>query len=157
MNLIQRTIRRVDVIQQRTPPAAFLWAVMKKFGNDSAGSLAALVAYYGFLSLFPLLLVLITVLGLVVTPATATKVIHSAISQFPIVGSQLTGPGGIHALKAGSAVGLVIGILGLVWGSLGICQAGQNAMARVWNVPTVDRPGYLPKLGRSVGFLVVLL
>jgi YihY family inner membrane protein len=157
MNPIQRTIRAIDDAQRRTPPVAFIWAVVKKFGNDQAGSLAALVAYYGFLSLFPLLLVLVTILGLIVTPHLRHLVLHSAIAQFPIVGTQLTGPNGIHALKEGSVVGLVIGLLGLVWGATGICQAAQNAMARVWNVPQVDRPNYLVRLLRSGAFLGVLL
>lgn len=157
MNAIRRIIRSVDAFQQDRPWLAFGWAVMKKFGDDSAGSLAALIAYYGFLSLFPLLLVLITILGLVATPKISHAVVHSALAQFPIVGNQLTGPRGIHALKAGSVVGLVIGLIGLLWGSTGVCQAGQRAMSQVWNVPEIDRPGFLPRLARSVGFLVVLL
>lgn len=83
--------------------------------------------------------------------------LHSALAQFPIVGNQLTGPKGIHALKAGSVVGLIVGLLGLIWGSQGITQAAQNAMASVWNVPGVHRPGFLPRLGRSAEFLAVLL
>lgn len=157
MNAIQRGLKKVDAFQQRTPPLAFAWAVLKKFGDDSAGSLAALVAYYGFLSLFPLLLVLITILGLVVTPAESHKVVGSAIGQFPIIGSQLTGPNGVHALKEGSVLGLVFGMLGLIWGALGIAQAAQRAMAQVWNVPGVNRPGFLPRLGRGVAFLILLL
>lgn len=157
MNAIQRTVKKVDAFQQRTPPLAFGWAVVKKFGDDQAGSLAALVAYYGFLSLFPLLLVLITILGLVLTPSESHKVVSSALGQFPIIGTQLTGPNGVHALKEGSAFGLVIGLLGLTWGSLGITQAAQNAMAQVWNVPGVARPGFVPRLGRGVAFLVLLL
>ncbi|MGH9103250.1 MAG: YihY/virulence factor BrkB family protein [Acidimicrobiales bacterium] len=157
MNPIPRVLRAVDLFQRRTPGLNFGYAVLKKFGQDSAGSLAALVAYYGFLSLFPLLLVLITVLGLVATPSVQHSVLHSALAQFPIVGNQLTGPRGIHSLRAGSVVGLIIGLIGLVWGSQGICSAAQNAMAGVWNVPQVDRPGYLQRLGRSVEFLAVLL
>ncbi|MGH9067101.1 MAG: YihY/virulence factor BrkB family protein [Acidimicrobiales bacterium] len=157
MKLVKRLIRRIDAFQQGRPVLSFLWAVVKKFGDDSAGSLAALVAYYGFLSLFPLLLVLITILGLIATPSISHRVVNSALGQFPIVGSQLTGPNGIHALKAGSVVGLIIGLVGLVWGSLGICQAAQRAMAGVWNVPKRDTPGYVSKLLRSVEFLIVLL
>ncbi len=157
MNAIQRTVKKVDAFQQRTPPLAFAWAVVRKFNDDSAGSLAALVAYYGFLSLFPLLLVLITILGLVLTPTLAHEVVGSAIGQFPIIGAQLTGPNGVHALKEGSVVGLIVGLAGLLWGSLGITQAAQRAMAQVWNVPVIDRPSYVPRLGRSVVFLVLLL
>jgi YihY family inner membrane protein len=157
MNAIQRTLKKVDAFQQRTPPLAFGWAVVKKFGDDSAGSLAALVAYYGFLSLFPLLLVLITILGLVLTPSLSHKVVDSALGQFPIIGPQLAGPNGVHALKEGSVVGLIVGLAGLIWGSLGITQAAQRAMAQVWNVPGTERPGAFAKLGRGVGFLVLLL
>lgn len=157
MNPIERGIRAVDAFQQAQRPLAFIFGVIKKFGDDSAGSLAALVAYYGFVSLFPLLLVLITILGLLVTPGTEKAVMHSALSQFPIVGNQLTGPNGIHALKAGSVVGLIIGLLGLLWGSQGITQTAQKAMATVWNIPGIKRPGFVPRLGRSAEFVAVLL
>lgn len=63
MNPAERTVRRVDSFQQRHPPVAFVFAVVKKFGDDRAGALAALIAYYGFVALFPLLLALTTILG----------------------------------------------------------------------------------------------
>lgn len=157
MNAIRQILRRLDAFQQATPPLAFAWAVVKKFGDDSAGSLAALIAYYGFLSLFPLLLVLITILGLVVTPTLAHEIVKSALGQFPIIGPQLAGPKGVHSLREGSVIGLILGLIGLLWGSLGITQAAQNAMAQVWNVPGVKRPGLVPRLGRGFGFLVLLL
>ena len=43
----------------------FVAAVIKKFSDDQAGQLAALISYYGFVSLFPLLLVFVTILGFV--------------------------------------------------------------------------------------------
>jgi YihY family inner membrane protein len=158
MNPIERGIRKVDDFQQRRPPLAFLFAVIKKFGDDSAGSLAALIAYYGFLALFPMLLVLITVLGLVFAndPGFQQRVVGSTLSQFPIVGPQLAGPHGVHSLRAGSVAGLIIGLIVLVWGSLGVTRAAQTAMAQVWNVPAVDRPGFGPRLVRSLGFVGVL-
>jgi YihY family inner membrane protein len=158
MNPVERGIRKVDDFQQRRPRLAFLFAVVKKFGDDSAGSLAALIAYYGFLALFPMLLVLITVLGLVFAndPGFQHRVVSSTLSQFPIVGPQLAGPHGVHSLRAGSVVGLIIGLIVLVWGSLGVTRAAQTAMAEVWNVPAVDRPGFVARLVRSLGFVGVL-
>ncbi len=158
MNPVERGIRKVDDFQQRRPPLAFLFAVVKKFGDDSAGSLAALIAYYGFLALFPMLLVLITVLGLVFAndPGFQHRVVSSTVSQFPIVGTQLTGPHGVHSLRAGSVAGLIIGLIVLVWGSLGVTRAAQDAMAEVWNVPPVDRPGFVHRLVRSLEFVGVL-
>ena len=65
MNAIQRTLQRIDAFQQRRKWLAFPFAVVKKFGDDRAGNLAALIAYYGFFSLFPLLLVMVSVLGFI--------------------------------------------------------------------------------------------
>ena len=158
MNPVEKTIRRIDGFQQRHTGPSFVFGVVKKFGDDSAGTLAALIAYYGFLSIFPLLLVLTTLLGLFFAHDTAlqTRIINSAVGQFPIVGKQLSGPHGVRSLRSGSVVGLAVGLIGLVWGSLGVSQAAQRAMAEVWNVPGVIRPGFLPRLGRSVEFLALL-
>jgi membrane protein len=158
VNPVQKVVRRVDALQQRNAPSAFVFGVVKKFGDDSAGTLAALIAYYGFLAIFPLLLVLTTLLGLFFSHDAALqhRILHSAVGQFPIVGQQLAGKNGVRSLHSGSLIGLIVGLLGLVWGSFGVSQAAQRAMAEVWNIPQVTRPGFLPRLGRSVSFLVLL-
>ena len=158
MNTLQRLVRHLDAVQQRHKATSFAFGVVKKFGDDAAGTLAALIAYYGFLSLFPLLLVLTTLLGLFFAhdQALHDRIVHSAVSQFPIVGSQLSGKHGIGSLRAGSVLGLVVGLVGLLWGSLGVSQAAQRAMAEIWNIPGVIRPGFLPRLGRSAAFLALL-
>ena len=156
---IKKIVLRLDAFQQRHHATAYLFGVVKKYGDDSCGSLAALLAYYGFLSLFPLLLLLFTLLGLLFghDVALQQRVIHSALAQFPVVGRQLARPGGISSLKSTSGVGLIISAVILLWGSLGVSQAAQRAMADVWNVPHVVRPGFAPRLGRSLGFLGVLV
>jgi inner membrane protein YhjD len=158
MNPLEKTVHRIDGFQQRHRVPSFVFGVMKKFGDDNAGTLAALIAYYGFLSLFPLLLVLTTVLGLFFTHDVAlqNRIIGSAVGQFPIVGKQLSGPHGVSSLRSGSVLGLVVGLIGLVWGSLGVSQAAQRAMSEVWNIPGASRPGFLPRLGRSLEFLALL-
>jgi YihY family inner membrane protein len=147
-------IRAVDGVQQRHRVLGFVVAVVKKFGDDRCSSLAALLAYYGFVSIFPLLLLLTTVLGFVGNRHLTDSVVGSALSEFPVVGQQI-GKNAAHPLT-GSAVALAVGIVGLLYGSLGVAQAGQHAFAQVWNVPGVVRPGLLPRLARSVVFLVVL-
>jgi len=151
-------LRRIDHFHQRLHPLAFLYGVVRKFGDDNAGSLAGLIAYYGFLSLFPLLLVLVTATGLVLAghPTLRADVVQAVTRQLPGVGRQLTTPQGVRALRRSSLVGLVIGLVGLLWGALGVCQVALYAMAQVWNVPQKDRPGFLPRVGRSLGLLAVL-
>jgi YihY family inner membrane protein len=158
VNPLEKAVGRVDRFQQSHVVPAFVFGVMKKFGDDSAGTLAALIAYYGFLSLFPLLLVLTTLLGLFFAHDAAMqhRILDSTVSQFPIVGNQLSGKNGVSSLHAGSAIGLAVGLVGLVWGSFGVSQAAQRAMAEVWNVPGVTRPGFFPRLGRNVEFLAIL-
>jgi YihY family inner membrane protein len=156
MSRVERLARGVDGFQQRHRPIAFLYAVVKKFGDDRAGSLAALLVYYALLSLFPLLLILVTVLGLVAgsDPGIEARILNSALKQFPVIGDQLGS--NIHALERNSAPGLAIGLLGLLWSSVGVSQGGQYAMAEVWNIRGVRRPGFWPRLARSGVFIVLL-
>ncbi len=156
MNGAQRLVRRIDRFQQGHPPTAVAVGVVKKFGDDRAGSLAALVAYYGFLSLFPLLLLLFTVLGMVAggDPRLVDDLRHSVLSQFPVVGS--TVGANVRALHRDSVVGLTVGIVGLLWASQGAMNAAQYAMAEVWGVPESARPNFLTRLLRTYAMLGLL-
>src|SRR3981081_2137328 len=84
-------VRKLDQWQRTHKLSAFAFAVIKKFGDDRGGALAALITYYGFLSLFPLLLVFFTVMSYVLPhyPATQHRLETSALSQFPVIGPQL--------------------------------------------------------------------
>jgi YihY family inner membrane protein len=154
MSLTDR-LHALDRVQQSHPRLSFPAAVIKKFGDDQAGQLAALIAYYGFVSLFPLLLVLVTALGFVLEgdPKDQASVLHSALGQFPIIGDQLQS--NIHSLK-GSAGALAIGVIGLLLGGLGIVGATQNAFQHVWHVPRKRRPNFLAWRLRGLGLLTVL-
>jgi YihY family inner membrane protein len=156
MNPIERVIRRIDATQRRFSPAAFVFGVTKKYGDDNGGVLVANLAYSSFVALFPLLLILVTVLGLAasVDASLRQSVIDAVASQIPQIGSQLTG--NVHELRRASVIGLVIGILGLIWGATGLAQAGLFTMEQVWNLPGPARPGYVQRLGRALEFLGVL-
>jgi YihY family inner membrane protein len=153
---LQPLLHRLDRMQRSHRPLAFMYGVVKKYGTDQGGSLAALITYYGFLSLFPLLLLVVTVVGILAGSShrLAADVEHSALGQFPIIGSTLRT--NVHALSARSSVALAIGIFGLLWGSLGGSQAGMHAMAEVWNLPHLERPGFVPRLVRSLSLLGVM-
>jgi YihY family inner membrane protein len=152
-------LRRLDDYQQRHSSIGFPVAVMKKFIEDKCPSLAALLAYYGLLSIFPLLLVLFTVLALFFGHDTSFqhRVIHSALAQFPVVGKQLGNLDGLASLHKKSAVGLALGLVGLLWGALGVTKAGQRAMADIWNVPNLLRPHFVRRIGKGLEFLGVLI
>jgi len=155
VNPAERAVRAVDGYQQRHRGAAFVFAVIKKFGDDRGGALAALLTYYGFLSLFPLMLLLVTALGYVIghDKGLQDKIVHSALAEFPIIGAQIQQ--NIHALRA-TGLGLVVGVVGLLWGGLGVTQAGQHAMQEIWNVPGVRRPSFITRLKRGFGMLAIL-
>jgi membrane protein len=152
MNL-DRAVRRIDRAQQRWPGASFVFAVLRKYGEDQAGSLAALIAYYAFLSVFPLLLVFVTILGLLLPshPGLQNRLLTSALAEFPVIGDQLR-LAGLH----GDWWVLVVGIAISVWGARGVANAAQYAFNEVWDVPYAQRPGFLPGLGRSLGMLLLL-
>jgi YihY family inner membrane protein len=157
MNPVEKAIRKVDATQRRFRPTAFVFGVIKKFGDDNGGVLVGNLAHSAFAALFPLLLVLVTVLSLVfssVDPAVKTDVLNAVANQIPLLGHTLTG--NVHELRRASMIGLVIGLLGLVWGSMGLAQAGLFTMEQVWNLPGPARPGYVQRLGRAVLFLALL-
>jgi YihY family inner membrane protein len=156
VNPVEKLIRGVDGAQQRHRPAAFAFGVLKKFGDDNGGALVSNLAYSAFVSVFPLLLIAVTVLVNVAAgdPALRAQVIGAAVRQFPYIGQQLAS--NIHGLKQETAPGLIVGLLLLVWGVTRLAQAGLFTMEQVWNLPGPARPGYLPRLVRSVLFLLVL-
>jgi YihY family inner membrane protein len=155
MQAAERLLRRVDRQHQQRAWIAFPYAVMKKFGDDQAGNLAALIAYYGFLSLFPLMLVLVTLLGMVLrnNPGLQDTIRTSALANFPVIGDEISK--NVHSLR-GSGLALGIGLALALWAGLGVMKVSQNAMNAVWNVPYRRRPNFLRSLLRAVLLLLVL-
>jgi YihY family inner membrane protein len=152
---VSRLLRAIDRFQQRHRPLAFGFGVIKKFGDDQGGNLAALMTYYGFLSLFPLLLVMVTVLSYVLddNPDLQRDILNSALADFPVLGDQIRN--NIGSVR-GNGIGLIIGILVTFYGGLGIANSVQDAMNRVWSVPHHSRPGFFPRIARSLALIGVL-
>jgi membrane protein len=139
MSTGMRMVGRVDAYQRRHRWAGLPLAVLYKFADDQGTYLAAQITYYGFVALFPLLLLLATLLGYALhgNPHLQRQVLDSALAQFPVIGGQITAD--IRSFH-GSVVGLVIGMLGCVYGGLGIVQATQSTLNKVWGVPRNSRP-----------------
>jgi YihY family inner membrane protein len=156
MNPVEKAIRALDAGQQRFTPTAFVFGVIKKYGDDNGGVLASNLAYSAFVSIFPLLLILTTILGLVaaVNPTARTQVLDAVAGQVPLIGKTLTG--NVQELKRSSIIGLIIGFIGLIWGAIGLAQSGLFTMEQVWNLPGPARPGYVQRLGRAMLFIALL-
>ncbi len=153
MSLSDR-LSALDQFQQSRPRLGFVAAVIKKFTDDQAGSLAALMAYYGFVSIFPLLLVFVTVLGFIIhgDPGQQQKLLSGTAGQIPLLKDPLTSGASLR----GSAAALVIGLVGSLLAGLGITNSAQNAFNRIWHVPFKHRPNFLKVRLRGLGMLAVL-
>jgi YihY family inner membrane protein len=142
-----------DRFQRRHAWLGFPLAVIYKYFDDFGTYLGAILTYYAFVSLFPLLLIASTVLSVVLrgNAHLQHQLLTSALKQFPVVGSELDQP---EHLSGGTG-GLIIGIAGSVYGALGVAQAFQYASNTMWGVPRNSRPNPLKARGRSLVLLAV--
>jgi YihY family inner membrane protein len=148
-------IARLDRFQQERSWAGFPLAVLYKYADDKANYLAALVTYYAFVSLFPLLLLLTTTLGYFLDgdPTLRQEILDSALGQFPIIGDQLRD--NVDPLE-GRALAVAIGVAGALYGGMGAAQAAQHAMNTIWSVPRNRRPDPFRSRLRSAAMLGAL-
>jgi membrane protein len=118
MTRLQSLLQDADEFQQRHTWLAFPLAAWRKFADDQAGNLAALIAYYAFAAIFPLLLALVTVLDLVLAshPDVRERIVSSALATYPLIGPQLKS--NVHALSS-TGIALAIGLAGTLFGRAG--------------------------------------
>lgn len=151
---IKALLARLDRWQQKHKIAAVIWAVQKKYGDDQGGYLAALIAYYGFVSIFPLMLAGFSIAAFVL--AGHVNVIHSLykhLADYPILGPSVQS---LETKKlSGSVLAVVIGLLGLVYGATGLAKTLQHATDEAWNVPGVKRDNYFQSFGISFEWFAV--
>lgn len=145
----------IDRWQQARPLTAVPVAVAKKFTDDGASRLAALIAYWSFFSIFPLLLAFASILGFLLedNPDFQQDVLDSTVAQIPVIGDQLSRD--VTSLK-GSGLALAIGIVGAVWAGLGVTLAIGRALDELWAVRRMDRPDYVHSRLRGLAILVVI-
>ena len=146
MGLLRSAVATLDRWQQRHRVAGAAYGVVKKFGDDNANLLVVSLAWYGFTAIFPLLLVVVTVLGFIGEKSLGGTLV-STLHQFPVIGDSFNPASGsrLH----GSSLGLVIGLLGLLYGAQGVTQTAQLAMASVWDIPQLERTGFCPGSGAA--------
>ena len=153
--MLKRVIGAVDGWQRRHVVAGFPYAVIKKFGEDRGSKLAALVAFYAFFSLFPLLLAFVSVLGFVLddNPSLRDDIVNSALARIPVIGGQVADQ--VHPLT-GSGVALAVGLLGAIWAGLGVTLALSYAFQEIWAVPRFHRPNGIKARVRGLIFLLAM-
>jgi membrane protein len=145
-------VDRVDDYQRRHRLIGFPLGVAYKFMDDQGSYLAAVVTYYAFIAMFPLLLIASSVLGFVLQDnrELSDQVLTSALSQFPIVGTELGKPKGLQ----GSTSAVVFGSIAALYGVLGLGQAAQNAVNVAYAVPRNSRLN--PVLSRVSSLLLLV-
>ena len=147
-----RVIDAVDRGQQRVPVIGFPLAVFYKYLDDQGNYLAAIIAYYAFIAIFPLLLLGTSILGFILqdNPTLQERILDSALAQFPIIGDELGRPNGLE----GSTGGIIVGSLVALYGALGLGQAIQNALNQAWAIPRDSRPNPVLLRARSLLLLI---
>jgi membrane protein len=150
---IRACVEVFDRYQRRHRWLGFPLAVRQKYSDDQGGYLAAAITYYGFFSVFPLLLVFVSVLGFVLQGHRHLQqtIVRSALGSFPVIGHDLV----INSIK-GSALALGIGIAGATWAGMGVLLAAEDAMNQLWGVPFRRRPGFLRARLRALMLLAAL-
>jgi uncharacterized BrkB/YihY/UPF0761 family membrane protein len=154
MDPLRKVMGAVDGFQRRVRWVGVPYAVQKKFGDDNANLVVVALAWYGFTAIFPLLLVVVTLFGFIGQASIGNGLVNT-LHQFPVVGSSFNPEKGSTSLH-GSTIGLVVGLIGLLYGAQGVTQTAQLAMATVWNIPQDQRTGFLPRLGRSIAGLITI-
>jgi YihY family inner membrane protein len=152
-NPAKRFVRWIDRRQQKHRGLAFPYAVMKKYGDDDAGHQAALITYYGFLSLFPLLLVATSLVDLLAGshPNIQTQLSKLIADYFPIVGDSLQKS--IHS-STRSGIALIVGLLFTIYGARGIADAVRNLLDHAWAIPRARRSGFPLNVIKSFSLLL---
>ena len=150
-----RILASLDAWQRSHAAAAVPVAVLKKFTDDRASSLAALMAYYAFFSLFPLMLVFVSVLGFVLEgdPSLQADIVDSTLARIPVIGAQLDDE---VAPLTGSTLGLAVGLAGALWAGLGVTLALGRAFQEIWDLPRLYQRGPIRARVYGVAVLVVL-
>jgi uncharacterized BrkB/YihY/UPF0761 family membrane protein len=154
MKRLKRLVGEIDRWQRHSRVAGPAYGVIRKFSDDQANLLVVSLGWYGFLAIYPLLLVVVTVLGFIGVSSLGHGLVNT-LHQFPVIGSEFnpgTGGSNLH----GSVPALVIGVVGLIYGAQGVTQNAEQAMSEVWNIPQFKRPGFGSRLARSLLALIII-
>lgn len=154
MDFIKQQLARFDKFQRRHGALGFPLAVLKKYNDDEAGYQAAIITYYGFMSLFPLLLVFTSVLRIVLqhNPGVRERIVNSTYNFFPVVGTQLEH--NIHGFGK-NGLALAIGLILTLYGARGVADAFRRSVRKLWKVPRTEAAGFPMNIVKSLALILI--
>ncbi len=144
MAKLKQRLEQVDDYQQHHHKAGVAVATVKKYSEDESSNLAAMIAFWAFFSIFPLLLALVTILGYVLPAGTRTTVLQHVASFFPLLDAST-----LHGLT-GSWWPVLFGLLTALWSGTSVTKTTEQAFDSIWEIKKVDRPKFLDKLKHSL-------
>ncbi|MFN8169381.1 MAG: YihY/virulence factor BrkB family protein [Candidatus Nanopelagicales bacterium] len=153
-SLVDRVRDWADALQQRHAVLGFPVAVVKKYGDDGGARHAAMLTYYGFLSIFPALLLVVVALTRVlqgndelrtqwidaIVPKEFRQTVEDAVQTLPTAG-----------------LPLVIAVVALLFSALGVVFSAYHSLNALANVPHRKRLAFVPRYLRIVAMLLLLL
>ena len=148
--MMREQLEKVDDFQQEHKPVGVTVAVLKKFGEDKSTNLASMIAFWAFFSIFPLLMVFVTLLGYLLPASDKANVLHKVSSMFPLLDA--SSAGSLH----GAWWALIIGLVTALWSGSAVVRTTQFAFNSVWEVPYKEQPKLLEQVGRSILVLATL-
>ena len=117
-------------------------ATVVKFKQDRSARLAAGIAFWAFFAVFPLLLVLVSLLGLFLPDSTRSQVMHNVAALFPLIDPDNAGglTGSVWSIVAGTATAL--------WSGTQLMRSAEFAFNSAWGIPAAGRPGIAEQMKR---------
>ncbi|MCA2211456.1 YhjD/YihY/BrkB family envelope integrity protein [Jidongwangia harbinensis] len=132
MTGVSRIVQRLDRFQQRRPVLGFAYAVVRKYADDDGGREAALITYYGFLSMFPALLLAQTVVVRVLHQRPPLR--HRVVAAMVPPSLQSTVSDAVASLPT-APVAVAVALGGLVLSGAGVVLAAARTLNHLAAVP----------------------
>ncbi|MEY2477192.1 MAG: rane protein [Actinomycetota bacterium] len=125
---------KLERLGDRVPPLGRALEVQQRYGELRGNNVAASVAFQAFVSLFPLLLVIVGALGLVAEHGNV-DVAGRIISNLGLSGDAATTiQNAVNTARDTGAIAGPLGLVGLLWSGLGLVTALQYALNQAWQV-----------------------
>jgi membrane protein len=147
-------IRRLDDLQRRRGPLGFGYAVICKYLDDDGPREAALITYYGFLSLFPMLLLGVAAVSRVLSrrPELRQELIAAIVPRALQPGIESS-----MASLSASSTALILGVVGLVFSGTGVVLSSYDTLNHLAAVPIRKRAGIVSRYLRAMAALAAVI